>query len=153
MQKYSDWANAMTRARDGGTVPIRRRYRLREFENRLRRERAKHVRVSQRWCPKKARAALVKEKGNVFHKARLCREVALNHKRRKESEDIQRHRVALAAYAERVNMEFQDTNSPFPFRDTWPVPAARLRPLPLPPAESLVCKCTRGSPQPLRWSL
>ena len=61
----------MTRARDGGTVLASRRYRLREFENGLRRERAKHVRVGQRWCPKKARAALVKEKGTAFHKARL----------------------------------------------------------------------------------
>ena len=69
-----------------------------------------------------------KENGTAFHKARVSREAALKNKRRKESEDTQRHRAALAAYAERVRMELQDTNRPFPFRDTWPRPDAGLGP-------------------------
>ena len=128
LKHFEDLAIVMTRAQECGVLPIRRRHRSREFESRLRRERAKHVRASKLWSPKEARAALVKEKGTAFHKARVSREAALKNKRRKESEDTQRHRAALAAYAERVRMELQDTNRPFPFRDTWPRPDAGLGP-------------------------
>ena len=128
LKQFEDLAIVMTRAQECGVLPIRRRHRSREFESRLRRERAKHVRASKRWSPKEARAALVKDKGTAFHKARVSREAALKNKRRKESEDTQMHRAALAAYAEHVRMELQDTNRPFPFRDTWPRPDAWLGP-------------------------
>ena len=69
LKHFEDLAIVMTRAQECGVLPIRRRHRSREFDSRLRRKHAKHVRASKLWSPKEARAALVKEKGTAFHKA------------------------------------------------------------------------------------